>query len=158
MQGPAALRPCKASGCLRCLCSRGTVCRPSIPALALSPGGCSYNMACCWAALGQRQSALTVLEVGTHAADSAAKWGWPPCPACMPCTAGLPTCWAAGPRPHGFSSPPLLSQAAFCCLPLGLPFRLQALLDNNFDDYAAIRSDPDLAPLRGPELDKLLAK
>lgn len=25
---------------------------------------CSYNMACCWAALGQRQSALTVLEVG----------------------------------------------------------------------------------------------
>lgn len=54
-----------------------------------------YNMACCWAALGQRASALTVLE---------------------------------------------------------------ALLDNNFADYAAIRADPDLAPLRGPELDKLLAR
>ncbi|KAI7841388.1 hypothetical protein COHA_005006 [Chlorella ohadii] len=54
-----------------------------------------YNMACCWAAMGQRQSALTVLE---------------------------------------------------------------ALLENNFEDYASIRSDPDLAPVRGPELDKLLSK
>ena len=35
---------------------------------------------------------------------------------------------------------------------------LEALLDNNFEDTAAIRGDPDLAPLRGPDLDKLLAK
>jgi hypothetical protein len=35
---------------------------------------------------------------------------------------------------------------------------LDALLDNSFDDYAAIRTDPDLASLRGPELDQLLSK
>ena len=35
---------------------------------------------------------------------------------------------------------------------------LEALLDNNFTDFAAIRADPDLAPLRGPDLDKLLSK
>ena len=52
-------------------------------------------MACCWAKLGQKQSALTVVE---------------------------------------------------------------ALLDNDFDDYAAIRSDPDLASIRGPELEALLSK
>lgn len=33
---------------------------------------------------------------------------------------------------------------------------LEALLNNNFDDYAAIRNDPDLAALRGPELEALL--
>ena len=54
-----------------------------------------YNLACCYAALGQKQAALTVLE---------------------------------------------------------------ALLENNFEDAAAIRSDPDLASLRGAELDKLLSK
>ncbi|KAL4458694.1 hypothetical protein ABPG75_013559 [Micractinium tetrahymenae] len=54
-----------------------------------------YNMACCWARLGQKQSALTVLE---------------------------------------------------------------ALLDNGFEDVQTVRSDPDLASLRGPELDKLLSK
>ncbi|KAI3436014.1 hypothetical protein D9Q98_002071 [Chlorella vulgaris] len=54
-----------------------------------------YNMACAWAALGEKQSALTVLE---------------------------------------------------------------ALLDNDFDDFNGIRTDPDLASLRGPELDSLLAK
>ncbi|PSC71097.1 Tetratricopeptide-like helical [Micractinium conductrix] len=54
-----------------------------------------YNMACCYAALGQKQAALTVLE---------------------------------------------------------------ALLDNEFDQVATIRSDADLAPLRGPDLDKLLSK
>jgi hypothetical protein len=35
---------------------------------------------------------------------------------------------------------------------------VEALLDNDFDDYAAIRSDPDLAPVRGPELEALLSK
>ena len=35
---------------------------------------------------------------------------------------------------------------------------LEALLENNFTAYQALRTDPDLAPLRGPELDKLLAK
>ncbi|KAL4420136.1 hypothetical protein ABPG77_010352 [Micractinium sp. CCAP 211/92] len=54
-----------------------------------------YNMACCWARLGEKQPALTVLE---------------------------------------------------------------ALLDNGFEDVRTIRSDPDLAPLRGPELDSLLSK
>lgn len=54
-----------------------------------------YNMACCWARLGQKQPALTVLE---------------------------------------------------------------ALLDNGFEDVRTIRADPDLAPLAGAELDKLLAK
>lgn len=39
-----------------------------------------------------------------------------------------------------------------------LPTSTQALLENNFEDYASIRSDPDLAPVRGPELDKLLSK
>lgn len=54
-----------------------------------------YNMACCWARLGEKQPALTVPE---------------------------------------------------------------ALMDNGFEDVQTIRSDPDLAPLRGPELDKLLSK
>lgn len=35
---------------------------------------------------------------------------------------------------------------------------LEALLDNGFEDVRTIRADPDLAPLAGPELDKLLAK
>ena len=35
---------------------------------------------------------------------------------------------------------------------------LEALVDNGFDSFQAIRTDPDLAPVRGPELDKLLAK
>ncbi len=35
---------------------------------------------------------------------------------------------------------------------------LEALLDNDFDDFNGIRTDPDLASLRGPELDSLLAK
>lgn len=34
----------------------------------------------------------------------------------------------------------------------------EALMDNGFEDVQTIRSDPDLAPLRGPELDKLLSK
>lgn len=52
------------------------------------------------------------------------------------------------------------------CLPTCLPARclqsaltvLEALLDNDFDDFNGIRTDPDLASLRGPELDSLLAK
>ena len=35
---------------------------------------------------------------------------------------------------------------------------LEALLDAGFDQYDAVRQDPDLAPLRGPELEKLIAK
>jgi len=35
---------------------------------------------------------------------------------------------------------------------------LEALLDNNFEQVATIRQDPDLASLRGAELDKLLSK
>lgn len=35
---------------------------------------------------------------------------------------------------------------------------LEAALDNNFEDYAGIRGDPDLAPIRGAELDKLLSR
>lgn len=35
---------------------------------------------------------------------------------------------------------------------------LEAVLENGFEDYATIRSDPDLAPLRGRDLDGLLGK
>jgi hypothetical protein len=35
---------------------------------------------------------------------------------------------------------------------------LDAAMENGFDDFAALRADPDLEPLRGPELDKLLGK
>lgn len=35
---------------------------------------------------------------------------------------------------------------------------LEALLENNFDDYNTIKTDPDLASLRGSELDKLISK
>lgn len=35
---------------------------------------------------------------------------------------------------------------------------IEALLENNFDEFQTIRTDPDLAPLRGGELDKLLGK
>ena len=35
---------------------------------------------------------------------------------------------------------------------------LEALLDSGFEDYNAIRSDPDLASARGGELDKLVSK
>ena len=44
-----------------------------------------------------------------------------------------------------------------CCAQSALTV-LEALLDNNFDDLAAIRGDPDLASLRGPELEQMLAK
>ena len=47
-------------------------------------------------------------------------------------------------------SPPSPLQAALTVL--------EALLDNEFDQVATIRSDADLAPLRGPDLDKLLSK
>jgi hypothetical protein len=35
---------------------------------------------------------------------------------------------------------------------------LDGLLESGFTDYATIRSDPDLAPARGPELDALIDK
>lgn len=35
---------------------------------------------------------------------------------------------------------------------------LDALLDSGFDNLQALRQDPDLAAVRGPELEKLLAK
>ena len=35
---------------------------------------------------------------------------------------------------------------------------LEGLLEAGFDDFKSIRSDPDLAPVRGGELDQLLAK
>ena len=35
---------------------------------------------------------------------------------------------------------------------------LEAVLDNGFDDYQTIKGDPDLTAVRGPELDRLLAK
>lgn len=35
---------------------------------------------------------------------------------------------------------------------------LEGLLENGFEDYEGMRRDPDLAPLRGPQLDALLNK
>jgi hypothetical protein len=96
-----------------------------------------YNMACCWAVLGQKQ----VQSGQPH--NAIVHWGLHPCRAlcCL--------------RPF----------ASFCkavveCLPAlqSALTVLEALLDNSFDDYAAIRTDPDLALLRGPELDQLLSK
>ena len=34
----------------------------------------------------------------------------------------------------------------------------QACLEAGFADFATLRQDPDLAPLRGPELEKLLSR
>lgn len=35
---------------------------------------------------------------------------------------------------------------------------LEAVLETGFDQYSTIRTDPDLAPVRGPALDALLGK
>jgi hypothetical protein len=51
---------------------------------------------------------------------------------------------------------------ACCWVRLGKPAAalscVEALVDNNFEDFNAIQTDPDLGSLRGAELDKILAK
>lgn len=103
-----------------------------------------YNMACCWAALGQKQ-------VGSGSRTS------PRCAA--PSEDGR-----CGATPHNVIAGNNLAPRESQCASLALSLLqsaltvLEALLDNNFEDYAAIRSDPDLAALRGPELEALLSK
>ena len=55
-----------------------------------------------------------------------------------------------------------LYNMACCYCKMGKPEAaltcLEALLDNGWDDAAAIRGDPDLAPARGPQMEQLLTR
>lgn len=68
----------------------------------------------------------------------------------------------APPRWHAGEENAAMFNMACSWVRLGKPAAalscVEALVDNNFEDFNAIRTDPDLGSLRGAELDKILAK